>query len=46
MVPNVFRSKKDVVIINNEVSKTVSHNCGEIICNLFGKLQLGIKFNT
>lgn len=43
MVSNIFRSKKDVAISNNEMSKTILYDCGEIIHNLYGKLQHGMK---
>ena len=42
MVSNMFGSKKDAVISINEMSKAISHNYGEIICNLLGKLRLGM----
>lgn len=46
MVSDVFESKKDVAISNNEMSKAISHNYGENIYNLFRKLQYGmLKFS-
>lgn len=46
MVSNISESKENVLIFTNEISKTVSDNYGQSICNQFGRLHYGMsKFN-
>lgn len=49
MVSNISEGKENVLVFTNEMSKAVSLNCGQIICNQFRRLQYGMcttKFNA